>query len=100
MGDVGHDRGGGANTVFFRLRNDSSTYLTTVITASATILPLALIPLSFGHSVVRYRLMDVDVVVRRAFVYALTTVTIAMMIGAVALGLVFLASETTCPIRR
>lgn len=54
-------------------------------------LPLALIPLSFGHSVVRYRLMDVDVVVRRALVYAMTTVAIAMMIGAVALGLVFLA---------
>lgn len=56
-----------------------------------TTLPLALIPLSFGHSVVRYRLMDVDVVVRRALVYAITTVAIAMMIGAVALGLVFLA---------
>ncbi len=56
-----------------------------------TTLPLALIPLSFGHSVVRYRLMDVDVVVRRALVYALTTVAIAMMIGTVALGLVFLA---------
>lgn len=56
-----------------------------------TTLPLALIPLSFGHSVVRYRLMDVDVVVRRALVYAMTTVAIAMMIGAVALGLVFLA---------
>jgi len=56
-----------------------------------TTLPLALIPLSFGHSVVRYRLMDVDVVVRRALVYALTTVAIAMMIGALALGLVFLA---------
>lgn len=56
-----------------------------------TTLPLALIPLSFGHSVVRYRLMDVDVVVRRALVYAVTTVAIAMMIGAVALGLVFLA---------
>ena len=56
-----------------------------------TTLPLALIPLSFGHSVVRYRLMDVDVVVRRALVYALTTLMIAMMIGAVALGLVFLA---------
>jgi two-component system, NtrC family, sensor kinase len=41
--------------------------------------------------VVRYRLMDVDVVVRRALVYAMTTVAIAMMIGAVALGLVFLA---------
>jgi hypothetical protein len=58
---------------------------------AVTTLPLALIPLSFGHSVVRYRLMDVDVVVRRAFVYALTTLMIAMMIGAVALGLVFLA---------
>ncbi len=56
-----------------------------------TTLPLALIPLSFGHSVVRYRLMDVDVVVRRALVYAMMTVAIAMMIGTVALGLVFLA---------
>ena len=55
-----------------------------------TTLPLALIPLSFGHSVVRYRLMDVDVVVRRALVYAMTTVAIAMMIGAVALGLMFI----------
>jgi len=60
-------------------------------TAALTTLPLALIPLSFGHSVVRYRLMDVDVVVRRALVYAMTTVAIAMMIGTVALGLVFLA---------
>lgn len=61
------------------------------LTSGLTILPLALIPLSFGHSVVRYRLMDVDVVVRRAVVYAMTTLAIAMMIGAVALGLVFLA---------
>ena len=61
------------------------------LTSALTTLPLALIPFSFGHSVVRYRLMDVDVVVRRALVYALTTVAIAMMIGAVALGLVFLA---------
>ncbi len=61
------------------------------VTSALTILPLALIPLSFGHSVVRYRLMDVDVVVRRALVYAMTTMAIAMMIGAVALGLVFLA---------
>src|SRR5688572_4034896 len=61
------------------------------LSTALTTLPLALIPLSFGHSVVRYRLMDVDVVVRRALVYAMTTVAIAMMIGAVALGLVFLA---------
>jgi PAS domain S-box-containing protein len=59
------------------------------ITVALTTLPLALIPLSFGHSVVRYRLMDVDVVVRRALVYAMTTIAIAMMIGTVALGLVF-----------
>ncbi len=61
------------------------------LTIGLTTLPLALIPLSFGHSVVRYRLMDVDVVVRRALVYAMTTLAIAMMIGTVALGLVFLA---------
>ncbi|HEX6279292.1 MAG TPA: ATP-binding protein [Pyrinomonadaceae bacterium] len=60
-------------------------------TVALTTLPLALIPLSFGHSVVRYRLMDVDVVVRRAVVYAMTTILIAMMIGAVALGMVYLA---------
>ncbi len=60
-------------------------------TVALTTLPLALIPLSFGHSVVRYRLMDVDVVVRRALVYASTAILIAMMIGTVALGLVYLA---------
>jgi two-component system, NtrC family, sensor kinase len=60
-------------------------------TAAISTLPLALIPLSFGHSVVRYRLMDVDVVVRRALVYAMTTLAIAMMIGAVALALVYFA---------
>lgn len=56
-----------------------------------TTVPLALIPLSFGHSVVRYRLMDVDVVVRRALVYAMTTIAISIMIGGVALGVIFLA---------
>ncbi|MGI8788274.1 MAG: ATP-binding protein [Pyrinomonadaceae bacterium] len=61
------------------------------LSSALTTLPLALIPLSFGHSVVRYRLMDVDVVVRRALVYAMTTVAIAAMIGGLALGLVFLA---------
>jgi PAS domain S-box-containing protein len=47
------------------------------------VIPLILIPLTFGNSVVRYRLMDVDIVVRRAAVYALTTIAIALMIGAV-----------------
>jgi len=47
------------------------------------LLPLILIPLSFGYSVVRYRLMDVELVVRRAAVYALTTLTIALAIGTI-----------------
>lgn len=68
---------------FFYLPEDT-------LTVAMTTLPLALIPLSFGHSVVRYRLMDVDVVVRRAFVYAVTAVAIAVMIGGVALALVLL----------
>ena len=58
---------------------------------SICILPLALIPLTFGHSVVRYRLMDVDIVVRRAAVYAATTLAISMLVGLVAFGLIFLA---------
>ena len=49
----------------------------------AAVLPLVLIPLSFGYSVVRYRLMDVELVVRRVFVYAATTLAIALMIGSV-----------------
>jgi two-component system NtrC family sensor kinase len=49
----------------------------------AAILPLILIPLSLGYSVVRYRLMDVELVVRRVAVYALTTVAIAVSIGAI-----------------
>ena len=49
----------------------------------AAVLPLILIPLSFGYSVVRYRLMDVELVVRRVFAYALTSLTIAMALGAV-----------------
>jgi two-component system, NtrC family, sensor kinase len=49
----------------------------------AAVLPLILIPFSFGYSVVRYRLMDVELVVRRVFVYALTTLAIAIAIGSV-----------------
>src|SRR3982074_3748438 len=49
----------------------------------ASFLPLILIPLALGYSVVRYRLMDVELVVRRAAVYAFTTLAIAVAIGAV-----------------
>jgi two-component system, NtrC family, sensor kinase len=49
----------------------------------AAVLPLLLIPMSFGYSVLRYRLMDVELVVRRVFVYALTTLAVALLIGLV-----------------
>jgi hypothetical protein len=65
----------------------------------AAVLPLILIPLTFGNSVVRYRLMDVDVVVRRAAVYALTTLAIALMIGVVVYvaGLYAFGGEVVTP---
>jgi two-component system NtrC family sensor kinase len=49
----------------------------------AAVLPLILIPMAFGYSVVRYRMMDVELVVRRVFVYAFTTLAIALLIGVV-----------------
>ena len=47
------------------------------------ILPLAIVPFAFGYSVLRYRLMDVELVVRRVFVYALTTLAVSLLIGIV-----------------
>ena len=47
------------------------------------LLPLAIIPFAFGYSVLRYRLMDVELVVRRVFVYAVTTLAIALLLGVV-----------------
>jgi len=62
----------------FALDNDAAGPL-----RDFSILPLVLIPLSFGYSVVRYRLMDVELVVRRAAVYAATTLAIALAIGTI-----------------
>src|SRR2546430_1737882 len=61
------------------------------------ILPLILIPLALGYSVVRYRLMDVELVVRRVAVYALTTLAIALAIGSIVYfaGLYALSGEVT-----
>ncbi|HYW69719.1 MAG TPA: PAS domain S-box protein, partial [Pyrinomonadaceae bacterium] len=61
------------------------------------LLPLMLIPLSLGYSVVRYRLMDVELVVRRVAVYALTTLAIALAIGFIVYfaGLYALSGQVT-----
>jgi two-component system, NtrC family, sensor kinase len=71
------------------------------------ILPLAIIPFAFGYSVLRYRLMDVELVVRRVFVYALTTLAISLLIGFVVYtgglyafgsGQTFSSGEITLPV--
>ncbi len=48
--------------------------------------PLILIPVSFGYSIIRYRLMDVDVIVRRSFVHVMATVAVGAIYMAVLLG--------------
>ena len=48
--------------------------------------PLILIPLSFGYSIVRFRLMDVDVIVRRSFVHVFAVVAVGAIYMAVLLG--------------
>jgi two-component system, NtrC family, sensor kinase len=49
-------------------------------------LPLILIPLSFGYSIVRYRLMDVDVIMRRSFVHVVAAIVLGAGFMAVLLG--------------
>jgi len=48
--------------------------------------PLLLIPLSFGYSIIRYRLMDVDVIMRRSFVHVMAIVAVAAIYMAMLLG--------------
>jgi two-component system NtrC family sensor kinase len=47
------------------------------------IAPLVLIPLTLGYSIVRYRLTDVDVVMRRSFAYIFATLSVATLFGSV-----------------
>ncbi|HZN10134.1 MAG TPA: hypothetical protein VFC61_00565, partial [Blastocatellia bacterium] len=44
---------------------------------AAAIAPFVFIPLTLGYSIVRYRLMDVDVVVRRSAAYIIATFSVA-----------------------
>jgi PAS domain S-box-containing protein len=76
--------------VSYLIGADTDRWLT-----DAAVLPLVLIPFAFGYSVLRYRLMDVELVVRRVFVYASTTLAIALLIGVVVYtaGLYAIGSE-------
>lgn len=50
---------------------------------SISIAPLALIPLTLGYSIVRYRLSDIDIVMRRSFAYIIATLSVAAIFGSV-----------------
>lgn len=53
-----------------------------VLTMTA-LAPLILVPVTLGYSIVRYRLMDVDVVMRRSFAYIIATLSVAALFGTV-----------------
>ncbi len=51
------------------------------------IFPLVFVPLTLGYSIVRYRLMDVDVVVRRSAAYIIATLSVALLFGTAMAGI-------------
>jgi PAS domain S-box-containing protein len=61
---------------------------------NASVFPLALIPLCYGYAIIRYRLMDVDIIFKRGLAYTLATASIvAVYFGVVAIiGLLFHSS--------
>ncbi|HYE74619.1 MAG TPA: PAS domain S-box protein, partial [Blastocatellia bacterium] len=50
---------------------------------SIAIAPLIFIPITLGYSIVRYRLMDVDIVMRRSAAYIIATISVAVLFGSV-----------------
>src|SRR5262245_707695 len=53
------------------------------ILESIALAPLILIPLTLGYSIARYRLSDIDVVMRRSFAYSIATFSVATLFGLV-----------------
>jgi PAS domain S-box-containing protein len=62
------------------------------------IAPLILIPLTLGYSVVRYRLSDIDIVMRRSLAYIVATFSVAAVFGLVmAAAYLFISPPTESP---
>src|SRR5215470_3534516 len=75
------------------------TYLTSSSVAplleSISIAPLVLVPLTLGYSVVRYRLSDIDIVMRRSLAYIVATLSVAAVFGLVMAAAYLLISPPT-----
>src|SRR5262245_3608304 len=65
---------------------------------SISIAPLVLIPLTLGYSVVRYRLSDIDIVMRRSLAYIVATLSVAAVFGLVmAAAYLFISQPAESP---
>jgi len=63
-------------------------------------LSLIFLPLTFGYAIVRYRLMDVDIIFRRGIAYTLATATIvALSFGLIVLFADFFRAQVPLPSR-
>lgn len=60
----------------------TGTHVSSVL-QSLAVAPLIFIPVTLGYSIVRYRLMDVDIVMRRSAAYIIATISVAVLFGSV-----------------
>ncbi|MFN0123788.1 MAG: hypothetical protein ACKV2V_25075, partial [Blastocatellia bacterium] len=82
-------------TAFYIPSRVSSTPQAAELLTAIAIAPLILIPLTMGYSIIRYRLMDVDILVRRSVAYIVATLSVALLFGSVmAVSLEFLRAAT------
>ncbi|HEY7180681.1 MAG TPA: ATP-binding protein, partial [Blastocatellia bacterium] len=66
--------------------------------ASISIAPFILVPLTLGYSVERYRLSDIDIVMRRSLAYIVATLSVAVVFGLVmAAAYLFISPPTESP---
>jgi two-component system, NtrC family, sensor kinase len=62
------------------------------------IAPIVLVPLTLGYSVVRYRLSDIDIVMRRSLAYIVATLSVAAVFGLVmAAAYLFISQPAESP---
>lgn len=90
---------GGAFTAFYLPSFVASSEVSGLLEAMA-VAPFIFVPLTLGYSIVRFRLMDVDVVVRRSAAYFIATLSVAVLFGSVMAGSYeflrqFLSAEAT-----